>query len=238
MTAIKPDKRKFLLPHINRQSYIPIAFLTLAGTQILLLLAFLYNTVTISKIANEKTPTLVQLVDGKSVIAEPYTYDYRDPKVLQNSAQQWVALTYSWGFPRESELMRLPGTNSGSVPMTSGVASHLLMPDSRDEFMNGFAAEIFSQAKDGNYASNYRPIQMLAPEKIDKGWKVEIIGERHITTPENPVGLLRPVHLEIYLIASEPSTQPVVGDATPLEKEVYALLQNGVRIEKVVSLGS
>jgi hypothetical protein len=234
--------RKLLLPPVNRQSYIPIAFFTLAGTQILLLLAFVYNTVSISKIANENQPTLVQMVDGQSVVAEPYTYDYRDPKILQNAAQQWVALTYSWGFPRDSELMSLPGDdmrgNSGSVPMTSGVASHLLTPDARDEFMNGFATDIFSQAQDGNYASNYRPIQMLAPEKTDKGWKVEVLGERHITTPDNQVGLLQPVHLEIYLIAAEPSIKPVVGDATPLEKEVYALLQSGVRIEKVVSLGS
>lgn len=245
MTAIKPTRAKRLLPSINRKSYIPIAFLVLAGSQVLLLLGFFMNTMRLTKLANQRPPTLVQMVDGQSVVGQAYRYDYRDPKLLQNTAQQWVALTYSWGFPRSEKLMQLPDKNlsgmtgeKGFVPMTTDVASHLLTPDGRDEFLKGFSEDIFSQAYQGDQASAFRPLQMLEPEETESGWVVEVIGERHVTTPANEVGILRPMHLEIHLIATEPSDKPVVGDPTDLEKEVYKLLQSGVRVEKVVSLGT
>lgn len=244
MTAIKAP-RKRLLPPMNRQSYVPIAFLFLAGSQFVLLLGFFLNSSRLSKLANQRSPTLVQLVDGQSVIGQAYRYDYRDPKLLQNTAQQWVSLTYSWGFPKSEKLMELPGeglsgivAEKGLVPMTTEVASHLLTPDARDEFLRGFSNDVFSQAYQGNQASNFRPLQMLEPEETENGWVVEVIGERHITTPTNEVGILRPVRLAVHLIATEPSEKPVVENATELEKEVYKLLQSGVRVEKVVALGT
>lgn len=243
MTAIKPNKKVSLLPRLDRQSYIPIAFLVLASSQLLMLVGFALNSMRLSRLANQRPPTLIQMVDGQSIVGQAYRYDYRDPKLLQNTAERWVALTYSWGHPRSENLMQLPGddflsTNAGYIPMTTDVASHLLTPDARDEFISGFSADIFSQAYQGNQASAFRPLQMLEPEKTETGWMVEVLGERHVTTPSNQVGILVPVHFEIYLIATEPVDQPVVENASELEKEVYKLLQSGVRVEKVVSLGT
>jgi len=229
--------KKPLIPNVEEQNLLPAALTVLAGSTFLLALAFMWIAVQTQSIANRSEPTLVQSSSGESFVASPYDYSYRDPKLIQNTAKEWAVLTFSWGEPAAS----IPGSTDlidykkGKISLSAYKASMLISDSFRAQFLDTFAADVFTnEAIRGEISSLYVPLQVLPPQEIEKGhWKVEVLGSRYITTPQNPVGVMKPANFLVELVASEIPRSPLDDDASPSVQAVYSLFESGLRIVDV-----
>ena len=230
--------REPILPKIGGDNLVPLAMMIMAVSTMMLALGFLWQGGKLARIANNEHPTLVQSEAGKAFIALPQTYDYRSPKLLQSTAQDWAMLTFSWGEAASSVVsgsLDLTDHESGKIPLSAYKASMLLSDDFRDSFISTYTATVFTrEATQGVLSSLYVPLQTLPPEEIAPGrWQVEVLGSRYISTPTNPAGKMVPANFLVEMIAADIPQSPLEEDASPSVKAVYQLFESGIRITKV-----
>ena len=230
--------REPILPKIGGDNLLPLSMMIMACSTLLLALGFLWQGGKLARIANSEHPTLVQSAAGKSFIALPQTYDYRSPQLLQNTAESWAMLMFSWGETASSVIpgsLDLTEHESGKIPLSAYKASMLLSDDFRDTFLSTYTTNVFTrEAAQGALSSLYVPLQTLPPEEISSGrWEVEVLGSRYISTPSNPAGKMVPANFRIELISAEIPQSPLAEAASPSVKAVYQLFEAGIRITKV-----
>jgi len=143
--------RKRQLPRVDSSDILPIAFAGLSVGILTLSMAFFWLALSLSRVANQKPPTLVQQVDGKAFTVRPADYLYREPEVIRRVVSDWATMTFTWGTlpgnqaKKEDEGVDVAGGKQ--VPSTTWAASFLIAPDFRDQFLQQLSNDIILESK-------------------------------------------------------------------------------------------
>ena len=229
--------QKPLVKKGEKENLLPVSLMLLAGSTVVLAIAFCWIALQVSRIASQNPPTLVQSSLGESFVAVAKDYEYREPELLQNTAKEWLILIFSWGEPASD----VPGSielvdyENEQISLAAYKASMLLSDSFRDDFLTNYTEEVFTdEATRGALASLYVPLQVLPPVELSPGrWEVEVLGSRYITTPNSPAGKMKPANFLIEFMAADVPQSPLKEDASSAVKAVYSFFEAGVRITNV-----
>ena len=241
IAKLQPKRLRKLLPDATTDAKASRNIFTLAliASNALTLLMMFWLAASVARLASRDRPTLVQQVGGQAFVAKPVDYDYRDPQVLQNVAREWALLNFSFGdlpqIDHQTEQVNYEGKN---LPEQTVVASYLFTDATRDAYLKGFAANIYTaEAQRGQLSSLYMPYRISSPRQLEPGrWEVDVVGSRLITTPDNPSGELIPTNVQLQLVASEVPLLALEENPSEAASTTYRLLESGVRIDKIIAL--
>ncbi|MEL7353917.1 MAG: hypothetical protein AAFN38_21015 [Cyanobacteria bacterium J06560_5] len=231
--------RKRKLPSVDSSDILPIAFAGLSLGILTLSVAFFWLAFSLSRVANQRPPTLVQQVDGKAFTVRPADYLYREPEVIRRVVSDWATMTFTWGT--------LPGNESREadegidvadgkrVPSSTWAASFLIAPDFRDQFLQQLSNEIIPEdVFSGEVSAVLIPQQISPPQALEEGrWQVDLMATRVVFDSSNPAGTTIPFNRRFYLRAVEPPQSPLNNQATSQQQVIYQSLESGLQIEEI-----
>ena len=188
--------RKRNLPKVDSSDILPLAFAGLSVGVIALSVAFFWLAFSLSKVANQQPPTLVQQVDGKAFTVRPADHLYREPEVIRRVVSDWATMTFTWGSlptnqaPSDQEQEPDKGvTVAGgkTVPASTWSASFLIAPDFRDEFLKQLSVDVIPEGvSSGDISAVLIPQQISPPQSFDEGlWQVDLTATRIIFDSTN-----------------------------------------------------
>lgn len=231
--------RKRKLPKIDSSDILPLAFMGLSIGILTLSVAFLWLAFSLTKVSNQKPPTLVQQVDGKAFTVRPADYTYREPEVIRRVVSDWATMTFTWGSlpgKQKSESDEGISVAGGTrVPSSTWAASFLIAPDFRDEFLTQLSTDVIPEGVfGGDISAVFVPQQISPPQAVGEGrWKVDLTATRIVFEPSNPAGTTIPFNRRLYLKAIEPPRNPLKAQATEQQKVIYRSLESGLQIEEI-----
>jgi hypothetical protein len=237
--STKSHARRGQANNLNLFGIFVMASLALGGLNLLcnfgLLLAF-------NGIAQKKPPSLVQAVDGRSMVVNAMESRDRSPIVIRQFVGNALSLLLS---------------SSGKLPVVADQAG-TVQPDPGVPIKgaNGTEARVSTPSWQASFAlsEDFRPsaLQVIAtltppitfsgqaqmmlvtqhisdPEKIADGqWKVNVIANLVTISPGNAQGIATPFNKEIYLRSIDAPTPSEA--ATPIERAVFGIRQSGLEI--------
>jgi hypothetical protein len=233
-------KHKTQRLRIDSSDILPMAFAGLSIATIILSIGTIWLGFSLSKLAKQKPPTLVQQVDGKAFTVRPSAYTYREPEVIRRTISDWAVMTFTWGKPPGTDKADLDSGKvvSGKqerIPQTAWEASFLLAPDFRDTFVQQLATEIVPQEVfQGQVAGVLVPQNLSAPESVGEGrWRIDMVATRIIFDNANPAGRSIPFNRTFFVKAIPPPQNPLPNPTNDYQRIVYSMLERGVQIEEI-----
>jgi hypothetical protein len=225
---------------VDSTDILPLAFAGLAiGSLALSAIAGSF-ALSLSKLANQTTPTLVQQVNGRAFTVRPADHDYREPEVIRRTVSNWAVLTFTWGkLPGQREKTDLdegkPIAGSNRIPTSAWEASFLLAPDFREAFLQKLAKDVIPQDVFSGRVAAVLVVQEVSPPAIagDDRWQVNLIATRIVFDDANPSGAMIPFNRTVYVRAIEPPENPLIEQATEYQRIVYSMLEGGLQIEEI-----
>ena len=230
--------RKRKLPSVNSTDILPLAFAGLSVGVLVLSIAFFWLAFSLTKVANQNPPTLVQQVDGKAFSVRPADYLHREPEVIRRVVSDWATMTFSWGsLPNSAESAVDEGmkvADGKRVPTTTWAASFLISPDFRDQFLQQLSNDVIPEdVFSGKISAVLIPQQVSPPQALEEGlWQVDLMATRILFDEKNPAGTSIPFNRRLYLRAVEPPRTPLKEQASPQQKVIYQSLESGLQIEE------
>lgn len=229
---------RFLFSNKNNLLIIFLLLTLLLQTLIFLQIIFL-NQLNL-KLANRPAPSLVQLVEGKTVMTTTVDFNQRTPDVIKRFVGSTMTLLFNWTGqlpPTETQenpqLPQIdPGISIGNGKITTSAyeAAFALSPDFRQEFLETLAALIPQQV----FTTDTQSILMISflgePQQLEPGnWKVKMIASLLIFQSANQIGQAIPLNKEILLRAVQPPFS-FPSNSTPLQQTVYQVRSAGLEI--------
>ena len=198
----------------------------------------------ISKIADTKTPTLVELNDGTSVNVVPIGHSDRTPLAVTNFVGQTMVGLMNWNaLPKPTDSyttdptkkpMLDRGVQSGNrkVPTETWAASFALSEDFRDSFLKGLALLTPQDVFSGQTQSFLIVRHLSEPHKQSEGkWSVDLIANLVIFHNSNQVSKAISFNKTIFVRAID--TPLLSTHADELQKTIYQARKAGLEIYKI-----
>ncbi len=225
---------------VDSTDILPLAFAGLAVGALTLSAIAASLALSLAKLANQTTPTLVQQVNGRAFTVRPADHQYREPEVIRRTVSNWAVLTFTWGkLPGQQEKTTLdegkPVTSNNRIPTSAWEASFLLAPDFREAFLQKLAKDVIPQDVFGGRVAAVLVVQEVSPPEIagNNRWQVNLIATRIVFDDANPSGAMIPFNRTIYVRAIEPPQNPLGELATEYQCIVYSMLEGGLQIEEI-----
>ncbi len=185
------------------------------GLQGLVLVALILIYGNYNRLANKPPPSLVQLADGKTVVAAPLASNERSPEVIRRFAKETLTALMSWSGDLPSpdgtartisdQGVRLKSAR-GKITTPAYNASFALSEDFRRDFLVKLAELTPAGVFNGSTKVVFVPLQIQTPVRIDEGkWKVVIVANLAVFSRNN-LGDVIPFNKEVYLQAVEAPT--------------------------------
>ncbi len=231
--------RKSKLPQIDSSDILPLAFLGLSVGVLILAISLFWLAVSFSRLANQKTPTLVQQVDGRAFTVRSADYYYREPELIRRFVSDWAVMTFTWGkLPgdqRQTIDKGIEVAGNKRVSTAAWEASFALAPDFRDAFLQQMATDVVPEGVfDGKVSAILVPQQISPPQSAgEERWQVDLIATRILFDDTNPAGYTVPFNRRFFVRAIEPPHQPLIQNAADYQRVVYRMLEGGVQIEEI-----
>ncbi|MEO0806045.1 MAG: hypothetical protein AAFY33_07045 [Cyanobacteria bacterium J06643_4] len=231
--------RKRKLPSVNSSDILPLAFAGLSVGVLVLAVAFFWLAFSLTKVANQNPPTLVQQVDGKAFTVRPADYLHREPEVIRRMVSDWATMTFTWGsLPDNTEKNTDEGMKVAEgkrVPTTAWAASFLIAPDFRDQFLQQLSNDVVPEGVfSGEISAVLIPQQISPPQVLEEGvWQVDLMATRILFDETNPAGTSIPFNRRLYVRAVEPPRTPLDAQASPQQQVIYQSLESGLQIEEI-----
>lgn len=235
--AEKP-KRRWQTP-VGSESKALVVLLLLSGALTLSLVGNLILLLNNRALATQDR-VFVQQPDGFTVEAQEFDVLHREADVIRQTVTDWIQLTFEWDN-------RIPGTEATDegfeigqavVPTKAYLASYLLEPGFRTEFLKALGEEVVPRdVYRGNRKSVVRFYAVSDPRRVGQGrWEVDVVStrvERVGGREDKEVDFNR-----TFTLQATPPVEPVLGEDEPLawRKRVYDLAQNGLIITDIVPL--
>lgn len=219
-------------------------FLNLGLTGITLFLLVFQGTILFS-LSRKPTPALVQMVEGKSILAESVDWDYRTDSSIHSFIQEilpllkWESnkLPKEFAEAGENKLVRVPFLSNASVPRVNYAASFALS----DGFAKAYLTSLPSLHKEHQRKGIKEvvlQISHLAPPQVTKEdpreWTVDAIAKLKYFGDGNELLDIESYNNRIHLKAVR---QPkFVMEPTPAERLVNGTRTAGLEITLIEPL--
>lgn len=226
---------------------LPLFAVGTLGLQALILLLLFANMVNTWQIAHKPPPSMVQLLDGRSVGMEPVDHLARTPEDVRRFVKDTMGMMFTWTskVPRSnsgassSATLHDPGVSidSGKVTTSSWQASFALKEDFRTPFLQA-VAQMTPSSVFGSGAQSVLSFESISdPKPLKPGqWQVDVVANLLIFDDSHPQGLAVPFNKSIFVRASEPNTDPLPDSSTPIQKAFYRIQQSGLQITEMQDL--
>ena len=233
-------KRKSQRFKLDSTDILPLAFAGLSIGVFILAIVTVWLAISFSKLASQKSPTLVQQVDGRAFTTRSTDHDYREPEVIRRTVSNWAVMTFTWGkLPGQKKIQvdagkEVQGTRK-RIPTSAWEASFLLAPDFRDAFLQKMAMDIVpDDVFRGQVAAILIPQNFSSPEVAGEGrWRIDMIATRIMFDDANPAGKTIPFNRTFYVKAIEPPQNPLDQNTTEYQHIAYSMLESGLQIEDI-----
>lgn len=208
----------------------------------ILLLLVLVLMARVSKLANTKTPTLVELNDGTSARVVPSGHNDRTPAVITNFVDKTMTGLMNWNavLPVEyrDKTQKLdPGIQIGENKVTTETwnAGFGLSEDFREPFLKELANLTPGDVFTGETQSTLIVRYLSQPQKLASGnWKVDMVANLVVFLGGDRLGKAIAFNKTIYVRSVD--TPPLAQNASSLQKEVYKARSAGLEIYKIRDL--
>ncbi|WP_013321057.1 hypothetical protein [Gloeothece verrucosa] len=246
-TEVKIPKAQRLIKN-SSSNVLTLFVLATLGLQGLLFLQTTFNTIWIAKLARKPSPTLVELVDGRSVQVGAQASLYRSPQAIQYFTSQITSMLFSASGtlqgndkvptstlkPTLDPGVELSGNSfRGKRKVTTAAweASFALSEDFRSTFLP-LLAEITPVGVFSGTTQTVLVIDHLSePEPIEQGkWKLKMIANLYFFTGGDRIGKAVPVNKDIYVRAVYITPKPLPESATEIQRAVYNARTAGLEI--------
>jgi hypothetical protein len=212
------------------------------GLGILNLLLLLGLFVSMNRLSQKAPPSLVQTVDGRSLVTNAMESKERTPIVIRRFTIDTLTmlLSASGKLPPTADkpnvqtidagiAIRLPNQTERKVSTSTWQSSFALSEDFRASALQGISELMVPEAFTGQAQVVLIPQTLSEPEKIGEGqWKVNMIANLVTIAAGNPQGITIPFNKEIFLRAVD--TPPPSDVSTPLQKAIYQVRSSGIEI--------
>ncbi|ACK72274.1 conserved hypothetical protein [Gloeothece citriformis PCC 7424] len=254
-TQVKIPKAQRLLKN-SPSNVLTLFVLATLGLQGLLFLQTTFNTIWIAKLARKPSPTLVELVDGRSVQVGSEASLYRSPQAIQYFVSQITTMLFSASGtlpgneaiaanslkPTLDKGIELTGNSfRGKRKVTTAAweASFALSEDFRSTFLPELA-EITPVGVFSGMTQTVLVIEHLSePEPIEQGkWKLKMIANLYLFSNGDRIGKAIPVNKDIYVQAVYITPQPLGESATEVQRAVYNARVAGLEIYRFGDLAT
>jgi hypothetical protein len=254
-TEVKIPKAQRLLK-TSSGNILTLFVLATLGLQGLLFLQTTFNTLWIAKLARKPSPTLVELVDGRSIQVGAEASLYRSPQSVQYFVSQIATMLFSSSGmladdstvskssfkPALDPGIELKGNNfrgKRKVTTSAWEASFALSEDFRSTFLPELAqitpVGVFSGTTQTVLVINH----LSEPLPIEAGvWKLKMIANLYLFTGGDRIGKAVPVNKDIYVRAVYVTPQPLLESATEIQRAVYNARASGLEIYRFGDLAA
>jgi hypothetical protein len=254
-TEVNSPKAQRLLKR-SSGNLLTLFVLATLGLQGLIFLQTTFNTLWIAKLARKPSPTLVELVDGRSIQVGAEASLSRSPQAIQYFVSQIATMLFSssGGLGENSAVPKSslkPQLDSGvelksntlrgnrKVTTTAWEASFALSEDFRSTFLPELAQitppGVFSDTTQTALVINH----LSEPEQIEAGkWKLKMIANLYLFTGGDPIGKVMPINKDIYVRAVYLTSQPLPNRLTDIQRAVYNARASGLEIYRFGDLAS
>jgi hypothetical protein len=232
--------QKKLLPNVDLQYVLPLAFLILAGVSALNFLFLFFLSIRVHQLA-KKDRTFVQLINGQAVEIREEDKLYRHPEVIKNVVRQWAELTFNWDGFLSGTNQKDTGYKIGSnkrVPLNAYFASYLLQSGEkgfRTPALQMIAELTPSSVFSGNLTAKIIVNHLGEPKQIKPGyWQVDLVSTRVL---RSSTGKEKEVYFNkrFFLKATDIPNLPK-GESNPIEQRIYQIKIAGLEILKIGDL--
>lgn len=246
MQLLNERNRKFL----KSSDLLPLSVLVGIGLQALVLLLLLGNSLGINMIAHKPAPSLVQLLDGKSIATEPINYNQRTPEVVRQFVKTSLGLMFTWNTKVQvadpanatstqtvtDQGVQLNGIDGSSSRVTtaSWQASFALADDFRNQFLLQIGKMTPTEVFSGTAQSVLSLESITDPKPVSDGqWQVDVVANLIVFDSRYPQGQAIPFNKSIFVSAVEPTVAPLSDNTTPIQRAVYTMRQSGLEITEM-----
>jgi hypothetical protein len=211
------------------------------GLGILNLLILIALFASMNRLSQKAPPSLVQTVDGRSLVTNAMESKERTPIVIRRFTidTMTMLLSASGKLPSTADkpnpsadagvAIRLPNQTERRVSTSTWQSSFALSEDFRASALQGISELMVPEAFTGQAQVVLIPQTLSEPEKIGEGqWKINLIANLVTIASGNPQGITVPFNKEIFLRAVD--TPPPSDVTTPLQKAVYQVRSSGIEI--------
>lgn len=231
---------------LGSKKLLPLFIIGTAFAQGGVLLFMILNSFQLQALSNRSVLSVVQLQDGKSILAETVDPNERSLESIRDFVRSFFSLMFTWN----TELVALsdvPEVHQGGISLDSGKkvtaasleASFILAEDFRKSFLEAISLltpqEIFSGDVSSQSVLVFRDVS--EPTVIEGGyWSVDIVSDLIVFSKENPEGTFVPLNKKVFIKANPPTKNLLPESTTELQKSVYRVMQSGLIIVEIRDL--
>lgn len=227
-------------------NFTPIFLMGNAVLVIVLLLIQIINFARLGKVANDKTPTLVELNDGSSIRVSPIANNERSPQAITYFVGQTMTGLLSWtGLPKSDDSNSDPtkkavldaGVQVGDKKITTNVwvTGFALSEDFRGNFLeelgNLTPVDVFNGTTQSVLAVRY----FSEPQKLASGhWSIDMVGNLIVFQGSNQVGKAIAFNKTVFVRAIDTPSPP--SNSSDIQRIAYRVRKAGLEIYKIQDL--
>ena len=198
----------------------------------------------LGKLQTKEAPSLVQMADGSGIAVQAKPSSYRDPKIINQFINEWLALALNWDNKiigadgKEIKDKGLPVEGS-IVPTGPVVASYAMADDFGQQWLLSIVNDKkypISRYMDGAESRLIVPKYISEPKELGPGlYQVDVVGAWYDIKAGDQSGLLFPYRKTFVLKAINAPVQVLKDAAPPFQKAVYSVLSKGLQVETIKS---
>ena len=231
-------------------------FVTLAvatfGLHLLTLLLLIVQGLTIRQLSLKKSPTFVQLVDGKPM--DNTSGLQRKPEAIEEFVSKTMISMFNWSgkLPAQNvsqatitkkdlgiSIRTLRG-GSKKVTTSSWVSSFAFSEDFRKGFLSTVAEltppEVFSNNSDRAILAELNITRLYPPQQIEPGkWKVGMVANL-VQKRGSENKIITPFNKDIFIRAVDTFDYPIKQNLTDLQKAIYKTRSDKLEIYEIREL--
>jgi len=176
----------------NKRNILPLFAVGTFGLHIFTLLVLMFHGSMLQQLSRQLTPrSLVQLLDGKAITADPQKSMERNPQTIRRFVGETMTLLFTWSSKQPPQIVWQ-------------VSSELLSPG----FKRKFESQVIPDDMKGVNFSGKESVlviqQVSPPQPIGEGkWKVEILANRLMFTNFDRLGQTTPFNKQILVRVRE-----------------------------------
>ncbi|NJL80832.1 MAG: hypothetical protein HC917_22180 [Richelia sp. SM2_1_7] len=230
---------------------VTIAFVTF-GLHLLTLLLLIIQGLTIRQLSVQKTPTFVQLIDGKPVNNNDELQ--RKPELISEFVSKTMISMFNWtgilpaqninqfNNPKQDLGIPIKTPQGGSKKVTT--SSWISSFGFSEDFRKGFLATVAELTPPEVFASNSEQVisaqlnitRIYPAQQIERGkWRVGIVANL-VQKRSNDKQIVTPFNKDIFVQAIDTFDYPITANLTDLQQAIYATRSDKLEIYEIRDL--